>query len=173
MPVFNGMRRERRRITRTAVHERRKSTDSVHKYDRRTRPRNGADESLNLTAATEDPTRVADVNGSQTRGYLGLRGRLLGYATLDDENSDQKGPTRRTHTRDALGREPNTTGADSETAQAEKSSAKKTKKKKGRERSRPRAGKHVLAGCEGTRAHSSAAHHCATSHLKNSGKKNL
>ncbi len=43
-------------------------------------------------------------------------------------------PTRRNCTCDALGREPDTTGADSEAARAEKSSAKKEKKKKRRKK---------------------------------------
>ncbi len=43
-------------------------------------------------------------------------------------------PTRRNRTHDALGREPDATGVDSEATQAEKSSAKKRKKEKRREK---------------------------------------
>ncbi len=53
---------------------------------------------------------------------LNMRPRMTGTATGND-------PTGRNHNRDALGREPDATGADSEAAQAEKSSKKKKRKK--------------------------------------------
>ncbi len=60
-------------------------------------------------------------------------------------------PTRRNCTRDALGREPDATGADFEAAQAEKSSAKKGKKKKRAQKGRDPAQENTCS--RGARAH--------------------
>ncbi len=79
-----------------AVHERRKWNDSACKYDRRMEPRNGVDVGLDWTAATGDPTRVVDVHGSSdARIPVDARGRSLECATLDDGNSNRKGPNRK------------------------------------------------------------------------------
>ncbi len=140
-------------------------------YDCQTKPQNGVDESLNRTAATEDPTRVAEVNGSSDTRIL----RMLGGDRLDTQpqmteqkpdRTQQDGIAPTTHL--AANR---TLPGRTRRPRKRKSPPQKKKKKKGAKRSKPCTGKHALAGCKRTRACISSARDTQRRTLKNSEKK--
>ncbi len=148
-------------------------------YDCRTKPPTGVDESLSRTAATGDPTRVAEVNGlSDARIPRMLGGNCLGTRPqMMEQEPDRTQPDRVAPTTHLAVNQ--TLPGRTRRPRKWKGPPRKKRKTRGREKvkgaktSKPRKGNHVLAGCKSTRACISAAWEYATSHTGKNPEKKL